>query len=218
MKRDVNLEEISDGRLYTSSDMVKADCQDCKGCSACCHGMGESIILDPMDAHRLVKGLGKRFEMLVEESLELSMVDGVILPHLKMKEDTDACSFLDENGRCTIHSLRPGICRMFPLGRIYEENSFRYFLQIHECAKKDRTKIKVKKWLDTPDLKKYEQYIWDWHQFLVKCGDAMPDLNVEQIRVLNMYVLRTFYQAPYTKDFYEEFYERLHQVCEMFGF
>lgn len=32
MRREVTLEEISDGRLYEANDMVKADCQDCKGC------------------------------------------------------------------------------------------------------------------------------------------------------------------------------------------
>ena len=30
MRREVTLEEISDGRLYEANDMVKADCQDCK--------------------------------------------------------------------------------------------------------------------------------------------------------------------------------------------
>ena len=32
MKRNVELSEISDGRLYTANDMVKADCFDCQGC------------------------------------------------------------------------------------------------------------------------------------------------------------------------------------------
>ena len=36
MRREVTLEEISDGRLYEANDMVKADCQDCKGCFDCC--------------------------------------------------------------------------------------------------------------------------------------------------------------------------------------
>ena len=70
-----------------------------------------------------------------------------------------AVAFLTEEGRCGIHPFRPGICRLFPLGRYYEENGFRYFLQVHECQKENRAKVKVKKWLDTPDLKKYETYI-----------------------------------------------------------
>ena len=54
MRRNVDLNEISDGKLYTSNDMVKADCYDCQGCSACCRGMGKSIILDPIDLFHLV--------------------------------------------------------------------------------------------------------------------------------------------------------------------
>ena len=48
MRREVTLEEISDGRLYEANDMVKADCQDCKGCFDCCTGMGDSVVLDPL--------------------------------------------------------------------------------------------------------------------------------------------------------------------------
>ncbi|MBD8992317.1 MAG: YkgJ family cysteine cluster protein, partial [Blautia sp.] len=47
MRREVSLEEISDGRLYELNDMVKADCQDCAGCHDCCEGMGDSVVLDP---------------------------------------------------------------------------------------------------------------------------------------------------------------------------
>ena len=48
-----------------------------------------------------------------------------------MNNEKEACYFLNEEGRCSIHSFRPGICRLFPLGRFYEEEGFRYFLQIH---------------------------------------------------------------------------------------
>ena len=47
MERNVTMAEISDGKLYSRDDMVKAGCDDCRGCSACCHGMGNSIVLDP---------------------------------------------------------------------------------------------------------------------------------------------------------------------------
>ena len=33
-------------------------------------------------------------------------------------------------------------------------------------VKGNRTKVKVKKWIDTPDLKRYEAYISRWHYFL----------------------------------------------------
>ena len=151
MRRNIRLEEISDGRLYTANDMVKADCRDCEGCSACCQNM-EAVVLDPLDIANLCQGLGKTFEELMGSAIELKLVDGVILPHLKMTGEEETCSFLDQNGRCSVHSFRPGICRLFPLGRYYGEEGLRYFLQVQECRKEDRSKIKVKKWLGIPDL------------------------------------------------------------------
>ena len=160
MKRNVDIKEISDGRLYSSGDMVKADCHDCKGCSDCCRGMGSSIILDPMDVWRFHRGIKKHFSALLEENyIELGVVDGIILPNLKMDAGRDACPFLDNAGRCSVHRHRPGLCRLFPLGRYYEESGFKYFIQIHECPKKDRGKVKIKKWLGIPNLKAYESSI-----------------------------------------------------------
>ena len=229
MKRNIRLEDISDGKLYTANDLVRVDCHDCEGCSACCSGMA-SIILDPYDIWQLCTGLGKTFEELMQEHIELQVVDGVVLPLLKMKGQAESCSFLDANGRCSVHSFRPGICRLFPLGRYYEEDGFRYFLQVNECRKKDQSKIKVKKWLGILNLQSYEKYIWDWHQFLQVCEEAMQTLDDENQRIFQLYILRTFYQTPYqisaepcdgkgetSLRFYQEFAVRMKNVRELLG-
>ena len=75
MKREIDIKEISDGKLYDLNDMVKADCKDCEGCSACCKGMGNSIVLDPLDVFRLTKGLNCTFEALIQNQAELNVVD-----------------------------------------------------------------------------------------------------------------------------------------------
>ena len=103
MERNIDMKEVSDGKLYTSNDMVKADCGGCEGCSACCHGMGESIVLDPLDIHRLCCGLGADFNGLMVDKIELNIVDCLILPNLKMAGEKEACSFLNKDGRCLIH-------------------------------------------------------------------------------------------------------------------
>ncbi len=148
MLRDCDLNEITDGKRYLLNDMVKADCNDCKGCSVCCHDMGASIVLDPLDCYRLSNALNRPFEAMLDSQLELNIVDGLILPNLKMKETPDkACVFLNDSNRCSIHPHRPGICRIFPLGRLYEENSFSYILQVNECPNDKKSKIKVSKWI-----------------------------------------------------------------------
>lgn len=217
MQRNVRMEDISDGKLYTSNDLVKADTRDCQGCSACCKGMGRSIVLDPLDVHRLTTFLGKTPQELVSGYIELNVVDGIILPNLAMTGEEERCSFLNQEGRCSVHPARPGICRLFPLGRFYENNAFQYFLQVHECPK-ERTKIKVKKWLDTPNLKAYEQYINKWHYFQKDLQKMLESQSDDMRKKVSMYILQEFYFKPYTAEmeFYEEFEQRLKTAREVF--
>ena len=227
MKRNVSLEEISDGRLYGENDMVKADCHGCKGCSKCCHGMGESIVLDPYDIYRLQVGEGLGFsELLSSGKIELNVVDGVILPNLRMVENvqmrdgqgtvgkmrTPQCAFLDATSRCSIHKSRPGICRLFPLGRYYENGDFKYFLQTGECAETNRSKVKVSKWIDTPNLRSYHNFLCTWHYFLNDVEEKVGSLeDMEAGKRLNMLMLQTFYMVPYEvgEDFYTQFATRM---------
>ena len=56
MEREIDLKKISDGKLYTNKDMVKAGCGECQECSDCCRRMGNSIFLAPIDIYRLTTG------------------------------------------------------------------------------------------------------------------------------------------------------------------
>ena len=97
-----------------------------------------NFTLDPYDIYRLTKNLELDFTRLMQGRIALHVEEGLILPHLAMSEENGACSFLNEEGRCSIHAHRPGICRLFPLGRIYENDGFSYFLQVNECVRENR--------------------------------------------------------------------------------
>lgn len=219
MKRNVTLEQISDGRLYGYNDMVKADCHGCKGCFQCCTGMGNSIILDPYDIWRLQCGIEKTLQQLLEEGwVELNVVDGCILPNLKMAGEDERCSFLDHSGRCSIHKSRPGICRLFPLGRYYQDGDFRYFLQVHECREKNRSKVKVSKWIDTPRQQEAHAFLCSWHELLGRIEKQVAGReDSSQAKELNMALLKIFYFESYRpdRDFYEQYQERLSRLNEL---
>lgn len=215
MLRNIDLNEISDGNLYTSNDLVRADCGGCHGCSDCCQGMGDSIILDPYDMDQLYRGAGLQPEDLLLRVAELSIVDDIILPHLKMTGERGCCPFLSEAGRCQIHAFRPGFCRLFPLGRLYKDGSFSYFLQTKECKKTRRSKIRIKKWLGIPDLPRYEDYVCNWHYLLMDLQSHIERTNDEAYqKQVSMYVLQNFYLTPYPEEgFYEAFQER-YETCK----
>ena len=48
-------------QLLSANDMAKLGCGECGGCSACCRGMGQSILLDPYDLFLLQKATGLHF-------------------------------------------------------------------------------------------------------------------------------------------------------------
>lgn len=212
MKRNVDINAITDGKKYNSSDMVKADCLGCAGCSHCCHDMGNSIVLDPLDVYNLTKGLNTTFEMLLQNNVSLSMIDGIVLPSLKMNASNNGCSFLDENGRCTVHAFRPGICRLFPLGRLYEDRGFSYVLQTGECLFKHPAKTKIKKLLEVPNISEYEQFVNTWHYFLKDFSDSLSKSDDEiYIRNASTGLLKHFFFKEYdfNTDFYTQFKQRM---------
>lgn len=221
MEREIDLKKISDGKLYTNKGMVKAGCGECQGCSDCCRGMGNSIFLDPMDIYRLTTGLECTFEDLLSTCVELQVVDGFIQPNMKMTGKEEQCPFLNEKGRCNIHAIRPGICRLFPLGRCYDgEGGFQYFLQIYECKKEPKSKVKIKNWLGVEEIGRYENFVAQWHYFQKDAQKVLGEISQEAlVKKLHLYLLTLFYQKPYDgkRDFYNQFEQRLQEAKQQIG-
>ena len=219
MKRSIDINEVSDGKLYEVNDMVKAGCDGCRDCHACCVDMGGSIVLDPLDIFNMTKKLSVTFEQLLADHIELGVVDGIILPNIKMSGSSDKCRFLNEEGRCSIHDARPGICRLFPLGRIYEDRSFKYFLQVHECPKENKSKVKIKNWLGIENINAYEKFINRWHYLLKDIQDkVLKDADEQTSKNVSMYILQSFYMAKYSEeiDIYDQLNTRLDSAIKTF--
>ncbi len=217
MRREGDLSSLTDGKLYRSSDMAKLGCNDCKGCSECCKGMGNSVVLDPYDVSRLSKGLGIPFVNMIGKQVMLSVVDGLILPSLNMENEIGVCPFLNQEGRCSIHAFRPGICRLFPLGRYYHEDGFSYVLMTGECKKENRTKVKIEKWIGESDIKSYEAFVLQWKKILtdtrkkieIETTSLIQQQKMEEVfavqKKISMEFLQTYYFIEYGEDFFKFF-------------
>ena len=211
MKRNLTFEEISDGKRYSSSDLAKIGCGDCAGCFECCKVTEDTIHLDPYDIYSLSIGLGKSFAELMGGAVNLTVVDGVVTPYLTKRESDGVCGFLSKEGRCTIHEFRPGFCRLFPLGRIYnDDGSFDYFIQVHECPYPAKTKVKIKSWLGIPSLSRYEAFVRTWHEITSNIRDCAAE-NPSLTKEANVRMLKVFFETPYNaeEDFYSQFDERV---------
>ena len=226
MLREEGLDAIWDGRYYSGSDLVRCASAGCSGCSACCHFTSDTIILDPLDVMRLERAAGTSFLKLLEEDrIRLSVTDGLILPHIQMKEPAPGekeggCPWLSQEGRCQIHDDRPDLCRLFPLGRVWnEDGSFRYILQKDACVRPGKSKVEVNKWLGLTTKEQVESdriFHERWHRLLVQMRRKMALLETDQQRsALSLYLLRNFYERRWIADderFYRQFSIRCNQA------
>ena len=208
----------SDGRFYELHELVKANCHDCEGCSKCCEKMGDSIVLDPYDCYQLKANTGAGFEeLLSQQMIALGVKDGLVLPHMKMTEKTDQCPFLNEEKRCSIHTYRPGLCRLFPLGRNFTEGNMNYILLTEECTKKNRSKVKIDKWLAVQSPEKYHSFMISWHAFRMKMAELMLDAEENQRQQLNLYLLHAFYKSMDVEvDFYKQYEDTVQKIENAF--
>ena len=134
---------------------------------------------------------------------------------LKTEDRTeDCCPFLSDAGRCTIHSFRPGLCRLYPMGRYYTEEGFRYILQKDECTDRPKTPVLLRDWLGIEDLPRYEAFVLVWHDFKKELQRPVPALTQRSRDSVLRYVLQIFFVHPYLtkQDFYPQFKVRM-ETC-----
>lgn len=199
--------------------MVKADTCGCNGCSDCCKDVGDLVILTPFDVYEMVNYLGIEFNELLGYKIELRQNNKILLPYLKMQDKNKNCSFLDKEGICMIHSKRPNICRLFPLGRVYKDNNFKYFLQVGNCPKGDLKDVKVRNWVGIENYDKNKQFILEWYKFIKALTFRLKFVRDEkEIQKLNQILLDSCYGIKIKEeDFYFEFLKCLPEIKNRLG-
>ena len=212
------LNEISDGKLYDIEDMVKADTCGCNGCSDCCKDVGDLVVLTPFDIYEMTTYLNTDFDKLLGDKILLRENNKITLPYLKMQDENKNCSFLDKNGRCTIHSKRPNICRLFPLGRVYQDNDFKYFLQVDNCPEEELKDVKVADWINIENYNENKKFILEWYKFIKALTFRLKFVRDEkEIAHINEILLDNFYRVKIDNDFYKSFEELLPKVKNKLG-
>lgn len=99
----------------------------CNACRRCCYD--KRIQLNPYEIARLATNQGISSTAFLSAYAEEG---GAVL---KAKED-GACVFLDEHG-CSVHPDRPLVCRLYPLGRIVDDDGHEKFVHVEPHPQSD---------------------------------------------------------------------------------
>ena len=77
------------------------------------------------------------------------------------------------------------------------------------------SKVKVKKWIDTPNLQKNKKYVLDWHYFIDDVQNKLAKISDDDlIKKIDMFILQHFFVERYTdsEDFYSQFNVRMEKA------
>jgi uncharacterized protein len=91
----------------------------CNACSRCCHH--KAIRVSPYEILRLARNLGMTTTDFILRHTEAG---GTVL--MTRSENDSACIFLNRQG-CSVHSDRPMVCRIYPLGCAIEHDGRQSF-------------------------------------------------------------------------------------------
>lgn len=115
---------------------------------------------------------------------------------------------------------RPNICRLFPLGRVYKGDDFKYFLQVGNCPKDDLKDVKVSQWVGIENYDENKKFILDWHKFIKALTFRLKFVRDEkEIDKINQTLLDSCYHMNIKEgeDFYSLFIKNLPEIKNRLG-
>lgn len=187
----------------------------CSACGACCKNVRDSIVLEPLDAFRIVcekmkNGCTNSADDIlwnIADLKELSRGFNVFV--LRTVNDSGVCGML-ENNRCTIYSVRPRTCRLYPFTAepCPEEHRIKWYLCTEQAHHFGSGTITAREWQRKNISKEDEEYLYEECRVLPELGVILrkvPESNLqqaEQLVVVYRYLAYDFSQLfmPQFKD------------------
>ncbi|MCL2054414.1 MAG: YkgJ family cysteine cluster protein [Oscillospiraceae bacterium] len=171
-------------KLLSLPKLAKDDCFTfgCNQCGACCRNR-DDILLTPLDLYKIAKHFGKSTdEILVEYCTvhegEVSKLPCILIKSLEYRK---TCPFLGKTG-CEIHSAKPAVCALFPLGRMTntETKELAYFVQPINCGNKRQSQT-VQEWLGEFSMIEEEAFNILWHEKIIELVAIIKEIYAQNI-------------------------------------
>lgn len=167
----------------------------CKQCGKCCIHR-EDILLNAKDLYNLSKALNLSPKQVVQQYCETYIGPDSRIPLVRLmpRGSVRRCPFL-VNRKCSVHSLKPTVCAMFPIGRCIRLNrktgpkhlqklNIEYIHNNTSCGN-NAEKHTVREWLSMFGIPIEDESFYTWHQTLLDVSDfvrkAEEKLSVETI-------------------------------------
>lgn len=200
----------------------------CRQCGQCCIHR-EDIMLNAKDMYNLSKALSLTPKQVVERYCEVYIGHDSRIPIVRLKPQghVHRCPLLKDR-RCSVHSLKPTVCAMFPIGRCIQidpddtdrKDIRRYgtvYINNHaDCGSKTERHT-VREWLTMFGIPAEDEFFYAWQQtildvsaFVHKVESKLSKEIMAQIWSLIYVILYLCYDSA--EEFMPQFLSNSHKL------
>ncbi len=189
----------------------------CTACGACCKNVRDSIVLEPLDAFRIVReylknGYAGSADELLDEITDLKELSrGFYVFVLKPVNDSGVCSMLKDN-RCTIYPVRPHTCRLYPFTAdpCEKERRIRWYLCTEQPHHFKNGVVTPREWQRRNISHEDEEYLYEECRVLPELGKLMRNISEADLQEVEQYTLLFRYLAyDYTQPFFPQYKDNM---------
>ena len=184
----------------------------CSACGACCKNVRDSILLEPLDAFRIVReyikngfsGTGDEILDQIADLKELSR--GFYVFVLKTVNDSGVCGMLKDN-RCTIYPARPRTCRLYPFTvDPSADGSMKWYLCTEQSHHFGKGSVTAREWHRRNLSSEDEEYLREECRVLPELGRLMRNISDADLREAEKQTLLFRYLAyDYSQSFLPQY-------------
>lgn len=188
----------------------------CSSCGACCKNVRDSIVLEPLDAFRIVReyikngfaGTGDEVLDQIADLKELSRGFDVFV--LKTVNDSGVCGMLKDN-RCTVYTARPRTCRLYPFTvDPSADGSMKWFLCTEQSHHFGKGSVTAREWQRRNLSGEDEEYLREECRVLPVLGRLMRNISDADLHEAEKQTLLFRYLAyDYTQPFLPQYKDNM---------
>lgn len=167
----------------------------CNCCGKCCEHR-DDIVLSAIDLYNIANYFHREIDEIIKRYCNINVRNYLNLPIITLKPigPKDACPFL-RNRKCSIHSVKPTVCALFPLGRINinkdSSQEVGFFFIDPGCGKKGIFQT-VEDWV-SDEIMREEKKFWDTLlRELSKTVNDILEKNSNEQAIKSLYAILFF--------------------------
>lgn len=191
---------------------------NCTMCGKCCKAR-EDILLTPRDLFQMSKHLDIGIWDFVQKYCEYYLGGSSRVPIVRLLPTgiDKRCPFLSGT-RCSVNSVKPTVCALFPLGRCLTVDSVKgefkvsdivYINQNPGCGDSRKTHS-VREWLETSNVPVQDEFFVKWHSMLAQVGGIVRAVEKKadeerMNRFFDLFFKLMYLAYNFEKDFQTQF-------------